>query len=173
MGRKSSREDKNIYLTSREEAKMTRAEASEALEFISESRLEKIESEKTAAHPEDILAMSKAYKRPDLCNYYCTHECPIGIEHIPEVKVQGLSQIVLGMVVTLNTLNREKERLMEITADEKISDDELPDFAHIQDELEKISLTVESLKLWVERTIVDGNIDREKLEKLRSAGIGG
>ena len=167
MGRRSTRENKNIYLTSREDADMTRAEASEALGFISESRLEKIESEKTAAHPEDILAMSKAYKRPDLCNYYCTHECPIGMVQVPEVKSKGLSQIVLSVLSTLNTLDREKDRLIEITEDEKITDDELPDFARIQDQLDKISQTVESLKLWVNQTIIDGGIDREKLEKLR------
>ncbi len=167
MGRRSVRENKNIYLTSREDAGMTRAEASEALEFISESRLEKIESEKTAAHPEDILAMAGAYKRPDLCNYYCTHECPIGMERVPEVKSKGLSQIVLGVLSTLNTLDKDKDRLIEITEDEQITEDELPDFARIQDQLDKISQTVESLKLWVEQTIVDGGIDREKLRQLR------
>ena len=90
MGRRSLKTDKNIYMRSREDAGMTRAEASEALQFISESRLEKIESEKTPAQPEDILAMAEAYKRPELCNYYCTHECPIGMEQVPEIKPKGL-----------------------------------------------------------------------------------
>ena len=43
MGRKSVRENKNIYQLSREEANMTRAEASEATGFMSESVIEKIE----------------------------------------------------------------------------------------------------------------------------------
>ena len=113
--------------------------------------------------------MAEAYKKPELCNYYCTHECRIGIEHIPEVRSKGLSQIVLGMLATLNTLNREKDRLIEITEDEVISDDELPDFVRIQTELEKISLTVETLKLWVRNTIVSGGIDPKKLEQIRKS----
>ena len=167
MGRKSGKINKSIYQQCREDLGMTRAEASEALQFISESRLEKLENDKTPAHPEDILAMADAYKRPDLLNYYCTHECPIGIKNVPEVKIKGLSQIVLSMLATLNTLDREKERLIEITEDEVIQDQELEDFVRIQDQLDKISMTVESLRLWVDTTIASGGIDREKLESIR------
>ena len=41
MGKKSTRENKSVFQLSREEAGMTRAEASEAMEFVSESRIEK------------------------------------------------------------------------------------------------------------------------------------
>ena len=167
MGKKSTKENKNIYQQSREENNLTRSQASSLMEFISESRIEKIESEKSPIQPEEVLAMAKVYKNPGLCNYYCTHECPIGIEHIPEVKIKGLSQIVLGMLSTLNTLNREKDRLIEITEDEIISDDEIEDFARIQNQLEKISLTVETLKLWINNKVAAGEINSEKLEHFR------
>ncbi|MCR5674629.1 MAG: helix-turn-helix domain-containing protein [Lachnospiraceae bacterium] len=170
MGRRSGREDRSIYLQCREEAGMTRAQASEALEFISESRLEKIETGKTPAQPEDILAMARAYRRPDLCNQYCAHTCPIGVKTVPEVKPRGLSQIVLGMLANLNALEKEKERLIEITEDERISDDELSDFVRIQSELDRIALTVESLRLWVNQTIAQGGLDEEKLDHLREKG---
>ena len=57
MGKRSTRENKNIYQISREEAGLTREKASEALEFISPDRIEKIESEKSAPHPEEILVL--------------------------------------------------------------------------------------------------------------------
>ena len=72
MGKKSTKENKNIYQTSREEAGLTREKASELMEFVSADRIEKIESEKSAPHPEEILAMADAYKKPVLCNYYCS-----------------------------------------------------------------------------------------------------
>ncbi len=28
--------------------------------------------------------MADCYKNPALCNYFCSHECPIGIEYVPE-----------------------------------------------------------------------------------------
>ena len=73
MGKKSVREDKNIYQLAREEAGLTRAAAGELMDYVSESRIEKIESEKSAPHPEEILAMADAYKKPVLCNgfVYC------------------------------------------------------------------------------------------------------
>ncbi len=163
MGKKSVKENKNMYQQSREAAGMTRAQASEAMEFVTESRIEKIESEKSAPHPEEILAMAEAYKKPGLCNYYCSKQCPIGQEYVPEVKVRDLSQIVLEMLASLNSLNREKDRLIEITADGVISDDEITDFALIQDRLNQISLTIDSLKLWVSNTIASGAINKDLL----------
>ncbi|MCR5596213.1 MAG: helix-turn-helix domain-containing protein [Lachnospiraceae bacterium] len=166
MGKKSVKEDKNIYFESREEAGLTRAQASELIGTISESRLEKLETGKTAIYPEDVVDLARAYKKPELCNYYCTHECRIGQDSVPEVRMSSLSEIVLGMLSALNSLDRQKERLIDITADGEVSDDELPDFVQIQKQLDQIDLTVESLKLWVANTIAEGKIDKEKLKAL-------
>ena len=65
MGRASVKTDKNIYHLAREALNLTRAAASEKMGFISESRIEKIEYEKTLPQPEDVLAMSKAYKNSE------------------------------------------------------------------------------------------------------------
>lgn len=159
MGRKSTKENKNIYQTSREEAGLTREAAAEVLEFISSDRIEKIESEKSLPHPDEILAMADCYKNPSLCNYYCSHECPIGQEYVPEVKLKDLSQITLEMLASLNTLEKEKNRLIEITVDGVISDDEKKDFERIQDQLAQIAMAVDSLQLWVQKAIADGRID--------------
>ena len=167
MGKKSIKENKNIYFETRDKLGLSRAQASELMEGISESSLEKMETGKTSIYPEDVVLMAKAYKRPDLCNYYCTHECAIGKNSVPEVKISSLSEIVLGMLSSLNSLERQKDRLMEITADGEISDDELSDFASIQNQLEHIDATVEALKLWVEGTIAEGKINKEKLEAFK------
>ena len=158
MGRKSTKENKNIYQLSREEANLTREAAAEELEFISSDRIEKIESEKSLPHPDEILAMADCYKNPALCNYYCSHECPIGQEYVPEVTFKELSQITLEMLASLNSLEKEKNRLIEITVDGVISDDEKKDFEKIQEQLAQISLAIDSLELWVQKAIVDGKI---------------
>ena len=159
MGRKSTKENKNIYQTSREDAGFTREAAAEILEFISSDRIEKIENEKSLPHPDEILAMADCYKNPTLCNYYCSHECPIGQEYVPEVKLKDLSQITLEMLASLNTLEKEKNRLIEITVDGVISEDEKEDFERIQNQLAQIALAVDSLQLWVQKAVVDGKIN--------------
>ena len=158
MGRKSTKENKNIYQTSREEAGLTREAAAELLEFISSDRIEKIENEKSLPHPDEILAMADCYKNPTLCNYYCSHECPIGQEYVPEVKLKDLSQITLEMLASLNSLEKEKMRLVEITVDGVISEDEKEDFERIQTQLAQIAMAVDSLQLWVQKAVIDGKI---------------
>ncbi|MCR5737407.1 MAG: XRE family transcriptional regulator [Eubacterium sp.] len=153
MGKKSTKENKTIYQTTREELGLTRDKASELLGCLSSDRIEKIESEKSMAHPDEILAMAEGYKMPTLCNYYCSHECPIGEKYVPEVSKRELSGIVLEMLASLNSMDRLKERLIEITADGEITEDEYEDFTRIQEELEKISISVESLQIWMETTL--------------------
>lgn len=77
-----------------------------------------------------------------------------------------MSEISLGILASLNALDRQRDRLIEIAEDGQITEDELPDFARIQDRLNKISLTVESLKLWMKNTAANGNFDREKFTAL-------
>ena len=137
MGRKSTKENKTIYQTSREALGLTRDQAAEKLEFISADRIEKIEYQKSLPHPEEVMAMADCYKEPILCNYFCSHECPIGIEHVPEIKEKELSQITLEMLATLSKLTTAKERLIEITVDGEVSEDEIPDFLKIKPNLRK------------------------------------
>lgn len=168
MGRLSVKENKNIYHLCREELKLTRESASELLGGITPERIEKIENEKSLPHPDEVLLMSEKYKKPSLCNYYCANQCPIGQEYVPEIKVKDLSQIVLEMLASLNSVNKKKERLIEITADGVIDNDEIADFVYIQDELERISLTVESLQLWAEEMLASGVINMDTYESIKN-----
>lgn len=168
MGRVSVKENKNMYQVRREELGLSREKASEMLGSIPPERIEKIENEKSLPHPDEILAMSEAYKMPSLCNYYCAHECQIGQQYVPEIKIKDLSQIVLEMIASLNAMNRKQERLIEIAADGVIEGEEIKDFVYIQDELEKISITVETLKLWSEQMIANGIIDIEAYNEYKN-----
>ena len=167
MPRKSVKADKSLYqIVREEELGLTRAQASELLEGLSESQIEKIENGKTPATPEDVMLMAKAYKKPELCNYYCSKECPIGKKYVPEVKAKELSQIVLEMLASLNALNTQKDRLIEITADGKLDNDEMADFARIQKKLKEISISANALQLWIDNTIAAGKIDVDAFEKI-------
>ena len=161
MGKKSTKENKTRYHLAREELGWSREYAGEMLGTIAPERLERIENEKVSPYPEEILAMAETYKRPSLCNYYCSQHCPIGQQYVPEIEVKELSSIVLEMLASLNSVNKRKERLIEIAADGKIDNDEIDDFIYIQEELERISITVETLQLWSEKMLANGVIDAQ------------
>ena len=95
-------------------------------------------------------------------------QCPIGQQYVPEIKVKDLSQIVLETIASLNAMQEKKNRLIEITVDGQISGDELADFVYIQEELEKISVAVETLQLWCERMLDTGAIDRTQYEAFKN-----
>ena len=167
MPKVSAKQNKNIYFLRREELGLTRERASELLESIPPERIEKIENERVEPHPEEILIMAEKYKAPELCNFYRSNQCPIGQQYVPEVKIQELSQIILRMIDSLNTVQDKQRRLISITADGIIDDSEIDDFVSIQEDLEKISITVEALQLWTEQMIANGAIDMEQYEKRR------
>lgn len=169
MARVSTKENKNIYHRTRESLQLTREAASELLESITPERIEKIENERSLPHPDEVLVMAEKYKQPSLCNFYCANQCPIGQQYVPEVKIKDLSQIVLEMLASLNSMSKQKERLIEITVDGKITGDELEDFIYIQEELERISIAVETLQLWSERMLATGAIDVDQYNVLKAS----
>ena len=62
------------------------------------------------------------------------------------------------------------DRLIQITRDGKITDDEIKDFALISKKLNDISLAVDALNLWVDKTTSENNINikllNEEMQKL-------
>ena len=163
MGKSSVKENKNIYHLAREELGYSREKAAEELSGISKDRIWKIENDPSVTpHPEEVLLMSQKYKKPCLCNYFCSQECAIGKQYVPKLEIKELSSIVLEMLASLNAANKRKDRLIEIAADGKIDNDEIDDFIYIQDELEKISVTVKTLQLWSEKMLATGVIDAEE-----------
>ena len=167
MGRMSTKENKNIYHLAREKLQLSREKASELLGTIQPERIERIESEKAFPYPDEVLIIAEKYREPTLCNYYCSTQCPIGQRYVPMVSVKDLSQIVLEMLASLNMVRKNQDRLIEIAADGKIDHNELKDFISIQKELEHISITVETLRLWSEQMIANGMIDIDLYNALK------
>lgn len=159
MGRRSIKEDKNIYQQLREAQGYSRAEASEKLQCISDSRLVRIESGEYIPYPEEIITMAQVYREPNLPNLYCVNDCPLGQAFVTEVEAKDISVITLEMLNLLNRLSAQKERLIEITVDGEISPDEIKDFQTIKRDLNKMSLTIDSMQLWLDKLVADGKID--------------
>lgn len=163
MGKQSTRENKTIYQQYREEQGLTREKASQEMTGVSASRIEKIEYELQEPTPYDIIQMADCYKHPDLCNYYCSHKCMIGDRYVPEIEVSELSTIILETIASLNEINPLTSRLIQIARDGKITDDEIKDFAYISQKLDEVSLAIDSLNLWVDKTASEKNINIELL----------
>ena len=163
----------SVYKDIRKKLSLTRDEvcdkANELNCPLQSERLERIENGKFDIQPDEVLLLSQIYADPMLCNQYCSKECPIGQKYVPEIKVKDLAQIVLEMLSSLNSMKKSQERLIEITADGEISDDEIKDFVFIQKELERISITVETLQLWVEKMHAEEKINIDKYREIKES----
>lgn len=71
--------------------------------------------------------MAKGYKEPALCNHYCSNECAIGRQYVPEVSIKDLRQIVIEMTLSLNAMRNKQNRLMEISVDNTVDEDQIDD----------------------------------------------
>lgn len=162
----------SIYKDIRKKHDLTRDEVCDKASLLNNplqpERLERIENGKFPITPDEVMLLADIYGEPSLCNYYCSKECPIGEKYVPEIKVKDLSQIVLEMLASLNTMKKNQERLIEISVDGIIDDEEIRDFIYIQNELEHISITVETLQLWVEKMLAEKKINLEKYNKLKN-----
>ena len=156
----------NIYREVRDSLGLTREQASELLETIEPAKIERIESEKQLPSPEDVMIMAEKYREPNIRNYYCANQCPMGQHFVPKIKFNDLEKTVLKLVASLNSMNAKKDKLIEIAEDGTITDDEMLDFISIQKDLERVSLAVDALELWTEKMMSSGLIDIEKYKEL-------
>lgn len=156
----------NYYIEIRKNLGLSREKASELMETISPEKLEKIENGKQAPTPADIMELAEGYGEPSIRNYYCAHECPMGQYFVPEVKFKELEKTVLQMVAALNSMHSMQERLIAISADGRIDDNEIRDFVRIQKELDRISMAAASMQLWVEKMLADGAIDMDVYNRI-------
>ena len=160
MAKTSTKQKKSYYQEVRDELGLSREKVSE-LTNLPPERIERVETGKVAILPEDVIELAQCYNKPELCNYYCSHECKIGALYVPEIQSEGVESTVLKMVSSLNSMNRQKDRLIEIIEDGKITGDEIEDFIKIQLALKKISMTVDTLQIWAEKMLASGKIDKD------------
>ena len=158
MGRRSVKTNKSIYMVTREKQGLTREKASEIIDGISPGRLEKLENGKVAIQPEDVVMLARAYKEPGLCNYYCTHECAIGKKSIPVLEEKELPQISIEMVNAISRLHEKKELLLQIAEDGTVSEDEYADFTEVKTQIDKLVVSAETLKLWLDKATALGKV---------------
>ena len=105
------------------------------------------------------------YKKPDLCNFYCSHKCAIGEKYVPEVEVTELPNIILETIASLNEITPYTGQLIQIARDGKITDDEIPAFAFISKKLDDISLAIDALNLWIDKTASENGLNAELLRQ--------
>lgn len=159
MGTRPTKAAGNVYCRCRLEAAKfndrlnSRAGAAELL-GISESSLADYELGNTKVVPVDkVNLMADLYKAPEIRNFYCANECPIGKNCITQLEVEELDRLTIKVLSAFKKVGYIKETLLEITADGIVSKDEEKEFSEVIKALDTISQNAQELKLWAEKQI--------------------
>ena len=158
MSRRSVKENKSAYQLSREAAGLTR-EAAEELTFISSDRIERIESGRSAAHPDEVLAMERGYCDAKLANHYCTHECPIGMKYETEARLSSLPQLTVELLSALRAMDEEKDGLIDISVDGRVTGGEREQFDRILNKLASLDRSIRGMRMWLENAMMNGVLE--------------
>lgn len=94
------------------------------------------------------VLMADLYNAPQLLNYYCLHECPIGCRHSISDEVVDIDRVTVKLLkgLRVDKLEEIKDSLIDIAEDGKITDDEKPELKEVLDYLDSLAKTVSELK---------------------------
>ena len=151
--------NKNVYLACRKEAaehndKLKSREMAAEMLGVSTSTLANYELGVTKNVPPDsVVMMSDLYGKPELKNYYCKHECPIGKDFPLAVQESGLQGITVKILNSLDDedIREMKKNLLSIAADGEISADEQEEFSKIVKTLETLESAISELRILAEK----------------------
>lgn len=119
---------------------------------IDRGRLYRIESGIVNPYPEEIHLMADLYNAPELENYYCTNMCPLGCG-LPKAEVLDIDRITVKALSIFRHLDKTKDKLLDITGDGMISEDERPELEQVLSELEELERVTQNLKIWVKKNL--------------------
>ncbi len=95
------------------------------------------------------VLMADLYNAPELLNYYCLHECPIGCDKPLSVDAVEIDRaaVRLTKVLRKEVVQWLKHGLQDIAEDGEVSSDELREFDKIMEELREISKIISELEI--------------------------
>ena len=158
MGKKATKTLDNMYYKARMEAAsenddFSSREKTAELLGIDRTRLARIELETLFPYPEEVVQMAKVYNAPELLNYFCARECPIGKGNVKEITIDDFDRLALKVLGSLKDIDQLRMSLIAISEDGVIEASEEKQFYSILDSLDKIAANATSLKVWAQKNI--------------------
>lgn len=135
-------------------ALLNNLETAQDIVHIERTRLIAIEKGQKVPYPEEVRDMAQVYGAPELCNQYCTGQCPLGREMKP-LLYEDLNQISTQLLSSLYFLQNANDLIFSLLEDGEIAPGEQEAFGKVLQLLDKVSYGAQSLKLWAKKNGLD------------------
>lgn len=154
---KATKAADNVYYQARIRAadyndQLNSREAAAEVVCIERTRLANIELGNLNPHPEEVNLMASTYNAPDLINYYCAHQCPVGCGRIDELNPRNLESAALKIERLTRNIDAIAQDISDIAEDGKITADERKLFDCRLQQLRELKKSIEELILIAEET---------------------
>ena len=159
MGRGATKARSNVWYQARIAAAKwnprlsSRMGAAEEL-HVDEDAVKSVELDLYKSMPVDTaVLMADLYNAPDLLDYYCLNECPIGRHHSISDQVISLDRATVKLVNLLRSEKVEgfKDAFLEIAEDGEITGDEIAALDSLLKWLDKAGKVISETKNMAER----------------------
>ena len=147
----------SIYRRSRKNAAKSNPDLDDAYKagaalLMDRTRLLKVETGRIIPRPEEVVAMAKTYKAPEICSYYCAQECYVGkYMDYPNIDELKFSEISTSLVTSMHLFGKANDTICGILKDNEISENEMEEFKKVLEMLDELSDYSDALKLWAKQ----------------------
>lgn len=157
MANITAKTSSNVFYKARCEAalhneQLSSREGAADIMSIDRGRIYRIESGIAVPYPEEIKMMADLYNAPELENYYCRNMCPLGCE-LPKAELADMDRITVRTLSILRKMEKTKDKLLDITEDGVIDENERPQLEEILRNLEEVEEIAQSMKLWIKKNL--------------------
>ena len=161
MGKRPTNANDNVYLQARLDAatrdeRLFSREIAAGILGISPYTLQDYELGNVKVVPVDkVVRMADTYGKPELLTGYCKHECPIHGFLPLATEEKNLQGITLRLLKGLNEneVRKVKEKLIDLTEDGVITEDETDELQKILRYLDKLVEAISELKIVGEKCL--------------------
>jgi len=146
MPKTATKNAKNMYLMSRSAAGVNRLDASWML-HVNDRTLARYESGESVPPPDVVLAMETKYGDTALTARHCAEICAIGRKYAHNVEIKDMPVAVLGFLKESKGVYLLRDKLIELAADGRITEEEMPEYERIMAGILALEEKIETLKL--------------------------
>ena len=111
-----------------------------------------------AVPPEVIVMMADIYNAPELRNYYCTHDCPLGTK-IPQLEISSADKAVLNFMAAYIDLKRSENEIEDLVIksaeDGTITEKNISLLSRTMAKATTLSTRTQEMLLWAEKNMKD------------------
>lgn len=161
MGRRATIAAGNVWYEARMEAANTNEKLRSRFGAADEAGMSEDAIKNTELGLEKQMPVDKAviladlYGAPQLLNYYCLNECPIGKNNAISDEVLSITHVTVRLLKRLKVsqLTDIIDKLVDIAEDDQITDDELRDLQQITEYLDNVAVAISQLKTVYQKAV--------------------